>query len=192
MQETPRWLWHTLAKEFLGRTWCELRYCEIPWANNPPLYALVDLDGSEPKLRLLRFDERTILVRWIKSIENLHQDAFLIIGSFRDIAPKKWMKHFKQIWGNRGGNKFSQIFSEQIQRRRFHPEEHPSCGTHREEWHPLATGGSSCAALLRCCAALATLAPHRKTLKSVWNMLSILKYSEHIVSYCHVLSLSLT
>lgn len=21
-------------------------YCEIPWANNPPLYALVDLDGS--------------------------------------------------------------------------------------------------------------------------------------------------
>ena len=24
------------------------RYCEIPWANNPPMHALIDLDGPEP------------------------------------------------------------------------------------------------------------------------------------------------
>ena len=68
----------TLAKEFLGRTWCvELRYCEIPWANNPPLHALVDLDGSEPKLlQTSALPNAQFLYaesRDEQSIENLHQ-----------------------------------------------------------------------------------------------------------------------
>ena len=44
------------------------RYCEIPWANNPPMHALIDLDGSEPWNSNLRKYEIPMFIWYVKDV----------------------------------------------------------------------------------------------------------------------------
>ena len=97
------------------------------------------------------FAERAILVRWIKRWieyrELTSSYTFLIqIGTCWDIVPKKLKttSNLKEIFGSVSVSHSSA----QKSYSRDSSQEHPSCGTHREEWHPLTTGESAVRATL--------------------------------------------